>query len=128
VTILRFANAEESMMQGTKVLDCTLRDGGYYTCWDFDRQLVKDYAQVVQRLPIDVVEIGYRAPPCLDRYYGEYYYLPLRTIERLHGWLNGSVDLAVMLNAKDCRIDDVVSLLEGCERWVKLVRMAVAPD
>ena len=24
------------------LLDCTLRDGGYYTNWDFDTQMVKD--------------------------------------------------------------------------------------
>jgi len=27
----------------TKILDCTLRDGGYYTNWDFDRKLVDTY-------------------------------------------------------------------------------------
>ena len=26
-----------------KILDCTLRDGGYYTNWDFDKNLVDNY-------------------------------------------------------------------------------------
>ena len=26
-----------------KLLDCTLRDGGYYTNWDFDKNLVRGY-------------------------------------------------------------------------------------
>ena len=26
-----------------KLLDCTLRDGGYYTNWDFSTLIVKDY-------------------------------------------------------------------------------------
>ena len=26
-----------------KILDCTLRDGGYYTNWDFDDALVTTY-------------------------------------------------------------------------------------
>ena len=25
-----------------KILDCTLRDGGYYTHWEFDDELVKE--------------------------------------------------------------------------------------
>ena len=28
-----------------KLLDCTLRDGGYYTNWDFDKELVKNYCK-----------------------------------------------------------------------------------
>ncbi len=43
-----------------KILDCTLRDGGYYTNWDFDDKLVNDYLELVKFLPIDIVEVGYR--------------------------------------------------------------------
>ena len=43
-----------------KILDCTLRDGGYYTNWDFDDKLVNDYLKLVRFLPIDTIEIGYR--------------------------------------------------------------------
>ena len=31
-----------------KILDCTLRDGGYYTNWDFDRNLVDTLYQSLQ--------------------------------------------------------------------------------
>jgi 4-hydroxy 2-oxovalerate aldolase len=26
-----------------KILDCTIRDGGYYTNWEFDEQLIENY-------------------------------------------------------------------------------------
>ncbi len=42
-----------------KILDCTLRDGGYYTNWDFDSKLVNDYLKLIKVLPIDIVEVGY---------------------------------------------------------------------
>jgi 4-hydroxy 2-oxovalerate aldolase len=58
-----------------KLLDCTLRDGGYYTNWDFDKSLVKTYCKSMESLPIDYVEIGYRSIP-LEGYLGEYYYCP----------------------------------------------------
>ena len=27
------------------ILDCTIRDGGYYNSWDFDPKLTNDYLQ-----------------------------------------------------------------------------------
>lgn len=42
------------------ILDCTLRDGGYYNNWDFDEKLVNDYLQTLDSLQIDFVEIGFR--------------------------------------------------------------------
>ncbi|MGW3074951.1 HAD hydrolase-like protein [Kitasatospora sp. NPDC001132] len=41
------------------VLDCTLRDGGYYTNWNFDTALVEEYLAACPGLGIDVVELGY---------------------------------------------------------------------
>ena len=43
-----------------KILDCTLRDGGYYNNWDFDEDLVNEYLQAMDSLQIDYVEIGFR--------------------------------------------------------------------
>jgi 4-hydroxy 2-oxovalerate aldolase len=44
---------------GLTVLDCTLRDGGYYTNWNFDTALVEEYLATCPGLGIDVVELGY---------------------------------------------------------------------
>ena len=41
-------------------LDCTLRDGGYYTNWNFDRQLVNDYLNALDKIHVDFVELGFR--------------------------------------------------------------------
>ena len=40
--------SEEILLKNTdknkiKILDCTLRDGGYYNNWDFSNDLVNDY-------------------------------------------------------------------------------------
>ena len=34
-----------------KILDCTLRDGGYYTNWDFDETIVEQYIQHTNNIP-----------------------------------------------------------------------------
>ena len=46
-----------------KILDCTLRDGGYYTNWDFDDALVTTYIKAMNQLPIEYIELGYRNVP-----------------------------------------------------------------
>ena len=42
-----------------KHLDCTLRDGGYYTNWNFSSDLVEIYLNTVSKLPIKFIELGY---------------------------------------------------------------------
>lgn len=48
-------------MSSTIVLDCTLRDGGYYNDWDFEPELVQDYLLAMDALQIDFVELGFRS-------------------------------------------------------------------
>ncbi|WP_395340312.1 aldolase catalytic domain-containing protein [Ningiella sp. W23] len=42
------------------ILDCTLRDGGYYNNWDFDDQIVNAYLLAMANSGINVVELGLR--------------------------------------------------------------------
>lgn len=65
-----------------KILDCTLRDGGYYTNWDFESSLVDTYLAAVNQLPIDYIEVGYRNLP-QDDYMGEYGYCPVSTLQHI---------------------------------------------
>lgn len=43
-----------------KILDCTLRDGGYYTNWNFSKKIISEYISNINRSNIDVVEVGFR--------------------------------------------------------------------
>ncbi|WP_036257052.1 aldolase catalytic domain-containing protein [Spongiibacter marinus] len=49
------------MKDGIKLLDCTLRDGGYYNHWDFSPELIDDYLLAMAALNVDYVEIGFRS-------------------------------------------------------------------
>ena len=59
-------------MHNVKILDCTLRDGGYYNNWDFSTNLSKNYLNVLSKTSVDVIEIGFRKPisnySCCDDY------------------------------------------------------------
>jgi len=43
-----------------KVIDCTLRDGGYYNNWDFSKNLIQSYLSAMSKTNINYVELGFR--------------------------------------------------------------------
>ena len=108
-----------------KLLDCTIRDGGYYTNWDFDYDLVHEYATTMEKLPIDYIEVGYRSIP-LKGYLGKYYYCPVFVLEELKK-LMPSKKLVIILNEKDIREEHVIELLLPIKPFVTLIRIAVDP-
>lgn len=45
-----------------KILDCTLRDGGYYTNWDFSKEMVLSTVESCIDCEVDHIELGYKSP------------------------------------------------------------------
>ena len=43
----------------TKLLDCTIRDGGYINNWNFSDQFVMDLISILDELKYDYIELGY---------------------------------------------------------------------
>jgi 4-hydroxy 2-oxovalerate aldolase len=43
------------------LIDCTLRDGGYYNNWDFSLDLINQYLLAMRKNNIDYVEMGFRS-------------------------------------------------------------------
>lgn len=44
-----------------RVLDCTLRDGGYYNSWNFGNAIVTSYLNAMSQLGVRIVELGLRS-------------------------------------------------------------------
>lgn len=108
-----------------KFLDCTLRDGGYYTNWDFNKELVLNYCKAMESLPVDYVEIGYRSIT-MDGYLGEYFYCPEYVMKELK-LIMPSKKLVIILNEKDIRPEHVEKLLAPCKPYISMVRLAIDP-
>lgn len=107
-------------------LDCTLRDGGYYTNWDFNTELVESYLRSVNDLPVDIIEIGYRGKQGKG-YKGEYFHLPEYRLQ----WIRENTPdkaIAVMLDEKDTSIEDLEQLIVPIKEHVDWVRLAVKPE
>lgn len=107
-----------------QILDCTLRDGGYYTDWDFDEALVDTYFSSFNELPVDYLEIGYRSIP-LKGYFGQYFYCSEDTLQWVKERTNKK--LAIILNEKDIRAEHTEELLSPCKGIITMIRVAVDP-
>ncbi len=108
-----------------KLLDCTLRDGGYYTNWDFDHQLADTYIECFNHLPVEYLEVGYRSKP-MKGYLGEYYYCPVFVLEALKSQSNKK--LVIILNEKDIPAEMAEEVLSPIKGLVTMVRLAIDPE
>jgi 4-hydroxy 2-oxovalerate aldolase len=108
-----------------KILDCTLRDGGYYTNWDFNRSIVDQYIQSTNNLPLDYLEVGYRSIP-MGGYLGKYFYSPIYELAYLKNKSNKK--LVIILNEKDIRCEHLNDLLGPISGLIDMVRIAIDPE
>ena len=80
------------------ILDCTLRDGGYYNNWDYDREIVDRYLSSVNASKVNIVELGFRSYAD-NAFAGPYLYSTDKFLNQLNlpkGPLYG-----VMINGKE---------------------------
>ena len=85
------------------ILDCTLRDGGYHTNWEFDDDLVRE---IVSTLDVDYIELGYKSKSSSGRYKN----CDDKFISTLLQDIKYDTKLAFMIDIKD--FTDKESLLE----------------
>jgi len=112
-----------------KLLDCTLRDGGYYNAWDFSQDLVEDYLLAMDALAVDFVEIGFRST-INKGFKGPYAFSSEKFLETLTIPENMRDKLGVMVNGSElCEPEMQLSTLKQLfvnkkDSLVTLVRIA----
>ena len=111
-----------------KLLDCTLRDGGYYNNWDFDEEVVSSYLNAVTKSKIDFVELGLRNFTKIG-FHGAFYYTTEDYLNRLE--LPEGPSYGVMVDAKTIlasgkSVEDAVDELfvNAASSKLNLVRIA----
>ena len=116
-----------------KILDCTLRDGGYYNNWKFDLNLVKNYLRAMEACSVNYVELGFRfisSDPQRGPY-GETSEDFLKTLE-----LPSSLSYAVMINGseylkptkEEITLDINNKFISSADSNISLVRVAINFD
>ena len=86
------------MSFNVSILDCTLRDGGYYNNWKFENVLVKRYISAASLAGIDIIEIGFRFLSTNNNY-GDYAYCDDKFLNQLD--IPKEISVAVMIDAKE---------------------------
>lgn len=85
-------------MNPVTLLDCTLRDGGYYNAWDFDIDLINAYLSAMALSQVDVAEVGLRSRKN-ESYKGPCAYCSDDFLDRLEA--PAGLALGVMVNASE---------------------------
>lgn len=110
------------------LLDCTLRDGGYYNAWDFSEEIINNYLAAMSVVGVDIVEIGFRSLNTTG-FKGACAYSTDDFLDSLQ--LPESLTIGVMINASE--LTGEVPLEDALDRLfpltaehssVKLVRIA----
>ncbi|WEF13406.1 aldolase catalytic domain-containing protein [Pectobacterium actinidiae] len=111
-----------------KILDCTLRDGGYYNKWDFNFDVVNAYLEAVAAAKVDYVELGLRNFP-QEGFLGPFAYTTESLINRLtlpEGPVYGVMIDAKTILSSGMSVEEAVDKLfvEKSESKLSLVRVA----
>ena len=85
-------------IKSINILDCTLRDGGYYNNWDFSYTLINKYLDVMSTLKINYVELGFRSFDNF-KYKGSCAYTSDEFIDQIDIFRN--IKIGVMINASE---------------------------
>lgn len=107
-----------------KILDCSIRDGGYVNNWKFSREQVRDVYTACLLSRVDYCEIGFRRTH-LDPKFGDWYYTPESLIQET---LSDIVDprttkLVLMAQMGTFTIEDFVPRKDSL---VSMVRLLIA--
>jgi len=109
-----------------KFLDCTLRDGGYYTNWNFSSNLVEIYLKTISTLPITYVELGYLSDAKDNN--GPFYHLNYNSISFAKKILRKDQKVYAMVNTKELKNSrQLTSLILKTKGSIDGIRFAVDP-
>lgn len=107
----------------TKILDCTVRDGGHQNNWDFDDDFVFSLIKKLKLEQIDYCEIGYRNR--IDKKdKGRFFFCDKNLLKEFIN-IKGNLKLGVMADYKRIDLNDFKSSSSDC---IDFVRIACHPD
>lgn len=95
-----------------KILDCTLRDGGYYSSWHFKQDVIENYLNSISKSNVDIVELGLRV--CSSKeFLGPFAYTTDEYLSTLN--LPSGPEYAIMINLSEYLNEDKSPKTENLE-------------
>ncbi len=108
-----------------KILDCTFRDGGYYTNWIFNEDFLDEYLKLSDTGICDIAEIGLRTIKS-STYLGPFAYSAFDYFNRCRDYKN--IEFSTLVNWSDISnsYEDFVNLFPGVDiDFVSIVRIVI---
>jgi len=107
----------------TKILDCTTRDGGHVTNWNFNDEFVFDLMNELNYARVAYFEIGYRNRFDTDGK-GNFYHCSPEFLQKFYD-KKGNLQIGVMTDAKRYSEEDFAG---AGKDYIDFVRIACHPD
>ena len=115
-------------MNTFNLLDCTLRDGGYYNNWDFSKKAIQEYLYAVESSNIKFIELGFRFNDKIKNK-GLTAYTDNKLINKLK--ISDKTNIGIMINASDYIVSGKIDLEKlrkvipkNISKKVKFIRVA----
>lgn len=108
-----------------KILDCTFRDGGYYTNWNFDKNILNKYLKLLNTGVSDIVEIGLRTINS-NSYLGPFAYSSIHYFDFCKDFKN--IIFSTLVNWSDVEdsFNEFKKVFPGTEKdFIKIVRIVI---
>lgn len=106
-----------------KLLDCTTRDGGFTSNWEFEEYFVLNLIECLNKSKIDYYEIGYRNHNNNEGK-GDFYRCDKNLLANFYK-NKGEVELGVMVDAKRYNANDFINAQND---YIDFVRIACHPQ
>jgi len=106
-------------MNNIKILDCTLRDGGYINNWDFGADTSKEIINFLDKSNIELIEIGF----LIDKANSKNQTL-FDDFDKINNFIPKNANknkLLLMLNPKDFKIDKIPNAENSLVKGIRLI-------
>ena len=97
--LIKILQINKASTEKVRLVDCTLRDGGYYTDWLFDESLIESYLIACKSTSIDICEIGLRQKPNSKRFLGPCAFCSEPFLNSLN--IPKNLKISVLVNSSD---------------------------
>jgi 4-hydroxy 2-oxovalerate aldolase len=110
-------------IENIKILDCTIRDGGYLNNWQFDKKVVREVYRASSDAGVDIIELGFKSgEKFFSRdIYGIWRFCDEEEVREVTKGISGA-KLGAMVDFGKIDISDFP---ESDESIIKIVRVAV---
>jgi 4-hydroxy 2-oxovalerate aldolase len=113
-------------IENIKILDCTIRDGGYLNNWQFDKKVVREVYRASSDAGVDIIELGFKSgEKFFSRdIYGTWRFCDEEEVREVTKGISGA-KLGAMV---DFGKIDVPDIQESAESMIDIIRVAVHKD